>query len=59
MYEIITRTPDRYGGWSEWSTDGVGENGFDTAEEALIALRHLGDLGDEWADAEYNVQEVA
>lgn len=57
MYEIITR--NRYGHWdnSQVGSD-IEDNRFATEQDAWDAIEELRNLGDDWADAEYDVREV-
>jgi hypothetical protein len=60
MYEIITRNPNNPPGYRDWTTDAIGQpNEFVTREEAEEAIESLKALGDDWAEAEYRVREVA
>ena len=52
-YEIITRFD------GEWTNDGIGTpNEFATRAEAEAAIEELRALGDDWAEAEYDVREI-
>lgn len=55
-YQIETRGPAS----RDWTTDGIGAaNEFATEAEAEATIEALRNLGDDWAEAEYRVTEVA
>jgi seryl-tRNA synthetase len=54
LFEIVTL--DEAG---QWVSDQLGtDNVFDTREEAEAAIIELRKLGEDWAEAEYDVREI-
>ena len=52
QYEILTR----YNG--QWSNEVGADNVFASEAEAWLAVAELKTLGNDWAEADYTVQEV-
>ena len=54
MFEIITLVN------GEWTNDAVGQpNVFETVAEAEATITELRNAGPDWAEAEYDVREIA